>query len=40
MVTQTIEDGDYDLNTVNVVDAVSKLGGISFSLGIALHLEN
>ena len=40
MVTQTIEDGDYDLNTGNTVDAVSKLGGISFVLGIAIHLEN
>ena len=40
MTTQTIEDGDYDLNTGNVVDAVYKLGGISFVLGIAIHLEN
>jgi len=39
MVTQTIEDGDFDLNTGNTVDAVSKLGGIAFSLGLAVHLE-
>jgi len=39
MVTQTIEDGDWDANTGNTVDAVSKLSGIGFMLGLAVHLE-
>ena len=40
MLTSTLEDGDYDANTGNVVDGVSKLGGLRFGLGLAVHLEN
>ena len=40
MLTQTVEDGAYDLNTGNLVDAVSSWSGFSFGLGIAIHLQN